>query len=160
MGLSAGLDTHVAHLVLYLATQAALAQDQASCCLLATYCGALHLLLPAGRNIHALDPYRMPSPAATARGVQAAQAILDSHTAANQGVHRQQPPTACCLQLPKHREVCTASSPLMPVACDCQSKGRCVPCVKGTRVRARVNPITLRASALVIEIGTQHTKKG
>eukprot|EP00983_Pelagomonas_calceolata_P025472 800816-Pelagomonas_calceolata.AAC.3 len=38
-----------------------------------------------GRNIHALDPYRMPSPAAAARGSQAAQAILDSHTAANQG---------------------------------------------------------------------------
>ncbi|KAF5843565.1 CobN/magnesium chelatase [Dunaliella salina] len=42
-------------------------------------------VLPTGRNIHALDPYRMPSPAAAARGSQAAQAILDSHTAANQG---------------------------------------------------------------------------
>lgn len=39
----------------------------------------------AGRNIHALDPYRMPSPAATARGAQAAQAILDMHLAANGG---------------------------------------------------------------------------
>lgn len=42
-------------------------------------------VLPTGRNIHALDPYRMPSPAAMERGAAAAQAILDAHTAANGG---------------------------------------------------------------------------
>jgi magnesium chelatase subunit H len=36
-------------------------------------------VLPTGRNIHALDPYRMPSPAAMERGVQIADAILKSH---------------------------------------------------------------------------------
>jgi magnesium chelatase subunit H len=41
----------------------------------------------AGRNIHALDPYRMPGPAAEARGAQAAQAILDAHRAANDGAY-------------------------------------------------------------------------
>lgn len=39
----------------------------------------------AGRNIHALDPYRMPSPAALARGAAVADAILDAHRAANAG---------------------------------------------------------------------------
>jgi len=39
----------------------------------------------AGRNIHALDPYRMPSPAALARGTAVADAILDAHRAANAG---------------------------------------------------------------------------
>jgi magnesium chelatase subunit H len=38
-----------------------------------------------GRNIHALDPYRMPGPAAEARGAAAAQAVLDAHRAANGG---------------------------------------------------------------------------
>ncbi|WIA37068.1 hypothetical protein OEZ86_014043 [Tetradesmus obliquus] len=44
-------------------------------------------VLPTGRNIHALDPYRMPGPAAEARGTQAAQAILDAHRAANGGAY-------------------------------------------------------------------------
>jgi cobalamin biosynthesis Mg chelatase CobN len=53
----------------------------------------------AGRNIHALDPYRMPSPAALQRGIAAAQAILDAHTAANNGARttRQLTPVVCCL---------------------------------------------------------------
>lgn len=42
-------------------------------------------VLPTGRNIHALDPYRMPSAAAAARGAAAGQAILDSHQAVNDG---------------------------------------------------------------------------
>lgn len=36
-------------------------------------------VLPTGRNIHALDPYRMPSPAAMERGLQIAESILQSH---------------------------------------------------------------------------------
>jgi magnesium chelatase subunit H len=36
-------------------------------------------VLPTGRNIHALDPYRMPSPAAYARGRAIAQKILALH---------------------------------------------------------------------------------
>ena len=39
----------------------------------------------AGRNIHALDPYRMPSAAALQRGAAIAEAILDSHRTANAG---------------------------------------------------------------------------
>ena len=39
----------------------------------------------AGRNIHALDPYRMPSLAALERGTAVGKAILDSHQAANNG---------------------------------------------------------------------------
>ena len=35
--------------------------------------------LAAGRNIHALDPYRMPSQAALERGSAVAQGIIDSH---------------------------------------------------------------------------------
>lgn len=42
-------------------------------------------VLPTGRNIHALDPYRMPSQAAMERGSQAAEAILSAHRAANNG---------------------------------------------------------------------------
>ena len=42
-------------------------------------------VLPTGRNIHALDPYRMPSPAATDRGARVAAAILEQHAAANDG---------------------------------------------------------------------------
>lgn len=41
----------------------------------------------AGRNIHALDPYRMPGPAAEARGAAAAQAVIDAHRAANGGAY-------------------------------------------------------------------------
>lgn len=36
-------------------------------------------VLPTGRNIHALDPYRMPSPAAYLRGREIAQKILAQH---------------------------------------------------------------------------------
>jgi magnesium chelatase subunit H len=36
-------------------------------------------VLPTGRNIHALDPYRMPSPAAYERGKAIALSILDQH---------------------------------------------------------------------------------
>ncbi|WP_019500388.1 magnesium chelatase subunit H [Pseudanabaena sp. PCC 6802] len=36
-------------------------------------------VLPTGRNIHALDPYRMPSPAAYTRGQAIAQQILALH---------------------------------------------------------------------------------
>lgn len=42
-------------------------------------------VLPTGRNIHALDPYRMPSPGALARGRQIALQILEKHRAANDG---------------------------------------------------------------------------
>ncbi|CAM9137446.1 unnamed protein product [Ascophyllum nodosum] len=38
-------------------------------------------VLPTGRNIHALDPYRMPSPAAWSRGQEAARKILEAHVA-------------------------------------------------------------------------------
>jgi hypothetical protein len=44
-----------------------------------TWCDIVALLLlltVTGRNIHALDPYRMPGPAAEARGAEAAEAIL------------------------------------------------------------------------------------
>jgi magnesium chelatase subunit H len=36
-------------------------------------------VLPTGRNIHALDPYRMPSPAAYERGREIAQNIIAQH---------------------------------------------------------------------------------
>ena len=36
-------------------------------------------VLPTGRNIHALDPYRMPSPAAYERGREIAQKIIAPH---------------------------------------------------------------------------------
>ncbi|QIR39983.1 magnesium chelatase subunit H [Tolypothrix sp. PCC 7910] len=36
-------------------------------------------VLPTGRNIHALDPYRMPSPAAYERGREIAQKIIAQH---------------------------------------------------------------------------------
>jgi magnesium chelatase subunit H len=42
-------------------------------------------VLPTGRNIHALDPYRMPSPGALVRGRQIARRILEQHRAANNG---------------------------------------------------------------------------
>jgi magnesium chelatase subunit H len=38
-------------------------------------------VLPTGRNIHALDPYRMPSPAAFERGREIARKIIDKHVA-------------------------------------------------------------------------------
>ncbi|NET00381.1 MAG: magnesium chelatase subunit H [Sphaerospermopsis sp. SIO1G1] len=36
-------------------------------------------VLPTGRNIHALDPYRMPSPAAFERGREIGRKIIDQH---------------------------------------------------------------------------------
>jgi magnesium chelatase subunit H len=42
-------------------------------------------VLPTGRNIHALDPYRMPSPGALVRGRQIALRILEQHRASNHG---------------------------------------------------------------------------
>ena len=39
----------------------------------------------AGRNIHALDPYRMPSQAALERGSAVARDILDGHRDTNGG---------------------------------------------------------------------------
>ena len=36
-------------------------------------------VLPTGRNIHALDPYRMPSPAAAERGKEIARKIIAQH---------------------------------------------------------------------------------
>lgn len=41
-------------------------------------------VLPTGRNIHALDPYRMPSAAAFARGREIAQKIISQHLAEHQ----------------------------------------------------------------------------
>jgi hypothetical protein len=38
-----------------------------------------------GRNIHALDPYRMPGIAAVERGAAAGEAILQQHRGANGG---------------------------------------------------------------------------
>jgi magnesium chelatase subunit H len=40
-------------------------------------------VLPTGRNIHALDPYRMPSPGALARGRRIAREILERHRREN-----------------------------------------------------------------------------
>ncbi|HBE20026.1 MAG TPA: magnesium chelatase subunit H [Cyanobacteria bacterium UBA11367] len=40
-------------------------------------------VLPTGRNIHALDPYRMPSPAAYERGKEIAQKIIAQHLQEN-----------------------------------------------------------------------------
>lgn len=42
-------------------------------------------VLPTGRNIHALDPYRMPSAGAWARGQRAAKEILRQHQEKNEG---------------------------------------------------------------------------
>jgi magnesium chelatase subunit H len=42
-------------------------------------------VLPTGRNIHALDPYRMPSPGALVRGRAIAKRILEKHRAENGG---------------------------------------------------------------------------
>lgn len=42
-------------------------------------------VLPTGRNIHALDPYRMPSQAALERGTKVARLILEAHQAQNAG---------------------------------------------------------------------------
>lgn len=44
-------------------------------------------VLPTGRNIHALDPYRMPSAGAWIRGQKAANEIIKQHQAANNGAY-------------------------------------------------------------------------
>ena len=44
-------------------------------------------VLPTGRNIHALDPYRMPSAGAWARGQRAAEEILRQHQENNNGAY-------------------------------------------------------------------------
>lgn len=44
-------------------------------------------VLPTGRNIHALDPYRMPSASAWIRGQRAAEEILRQHQLANDGAY-------------------------------------------------------------------------
>jgi magnesium chelatase subunit H len=44
-------------------------------------------VLPTGRNIHALDPYRMPSPAAYARGQEIARKILTQHCQEHDGTY-------------------------------------------------------------------------
>ncbi|MGB3510917.1 MAG: magnesium chelatase subunit H [Microcoleaceae cyanobacterium] len=41
-------------------------------------------VLPTGRNIHALDPYRMPSPAAYERGREIAKKIISQHLEENE----------------------------------------------------------------------------
>lgn len=52
----------------------------------------------AGRNIHALDPYRMPSPAALQRGTEVAASILSSHCEANSGAW----PETIAVRFPYH----------------------------------------------------------
>jgi magnesium chelatase subunit H len=42
-------------------------------------------VLPTGRNIHALDPYRMPSATAWVRGQKAAEEIIRQHKESNNG---------------------------------------------------------------------------
>ena len=54
----------------------------------------------AGRNIHALDPYRMPSQAALERGSAVAQGIIDSHKQANAGAYPET--VAVCAYAPMH----------------------------------------------------------
>lgn len=44
-------------------------------------------VLPTGRNIHALDPYRMPSALAWARGSSAAEEIIKQHQSSNNGAY-------------------------------------------------------------------------
>ncbi|KAL7508774.1 hypothetical protein ACHAXN_005850 [Cyclotella atomus] len=46
-------------------------------------------VLPTGRNIHALDPYRMPSALAWARGSSAAEEIIKQHKSSNNGAFPQ-----------------------------------------------------------------------
>lgn len=42
-------------------------------------------VLPTGKNIFSLDPYRIPSPAAIHRGLYAARAIIEQHRRVNNG---------------------------------------------------------------------------
>jgi len=44
-------------------------------------------VLPTGRNIHSLDPFRIPSDAAFARGSRIAEALLSNHMAEQEGVY-------------------------------------------------------------------------
>ncbi len=44
-------------------------------------------VLPTGRNIHSLDPFRIPTDTAFARGARIAQALLDAHRAENNGAY-------------------------------------------------------------------------
>ncbi|MGA7935123.1 MAG: magnesium chelatase subunit H [Kovacikia sp.] len=44
-------------------------------------------VLPTGRNMHALDPYRMPSPAAFERGRAIARQLIDQHQAEHAGAY-------------------------------------------------------------------------
>ena len=52
-------------------------------------------VLPTGRNIHALDPYRMPSAGAWARGQRAAREIIRQHREKNGGAY----PQTCAVTL-------------------------------------------------------------
>ena len=52
-------------------------------------------VLPTGRNIHALDPYRMPSEAAFLRGAAAAGAIVRQHQEQSEGEY----PETCAVAL-------------------------------------------------------------
>lgn len=58
-------------------------------------------VLPTGRNIHALDPYRMPSALAWARGKRAAEEIIKQHQSSNNGAF---PETVGQSEEVKHRE--------------------------------------------------------
>merc|ERR1712238_500819 len=42
-------------------------------------------VLPTGRNVYALDPYRMPSPGAWVRGQRIAEETLRQHRELNEG---------------------------------------------------------------------------
>lgn len=44
-------------------------------------------VLPTGKNIHALDPYRMPGPGALVRGSKVAEAIIKKHLADHDGTY-------------------------------------------------------------------------
>jgi len=50
-------------------------------------------VLPTGRNIHALDPYRMPAEGAWIRGQQIAEETLSQHLKQNDGMY---PETIAC----------------------------------------------------------------
>ena len=52
-------------------------------------------VLPTGRNIHALDPYRMPSAGAWSRGERAAKEIIRQHQESNNGAY----PETCAVTL-------------------------------------------------------------
>ncbi|MCG8352506.1 MAG: magnesium chelatase subunit H [Chloroflexales bacterium] len=45
------------------------------------------MVLPTGRNIHSLDPFRIPTDTAFARGSRIADALLAAHLAENDGVY-------------------------------------------------------------------------